>query len=161
MPNDSNSAMVTPAPVAYPALTDLMLHRPPMLLLDRIIDSGSTRLVSEVRVTPDSPFYSPAIGGVPSWVGIEYIAQSVAALSGLSAHEALQPVELGMLISCRRYRVRVPCFKAGSLLLAEVSQLADGSTGMAAYWGTIMCEGEAGPSLAEGQLGVYQRSGTA
>jgi len=145
--------------VALPAPAELMLHRAPMLLLDRITSHDAGQLLAEVQIAADKTFFDAALGGVPTWVGIEYMAQAIAALSGLKRRNTATEIELGMLVSCRRYQVSTPVFAAGSTLRIAVEELAGANTGMAAYRCYIVARDNPGAKLATGQLGVYQRSG--
>ena len=144
---------------ALPEPAELMLHRAPMLLIDRIISHDTGRLLAEVQIAADKTFFDAALGGVPTWVGIEYMAQAIAALSGLKLRNAAMGIELGMLVSCRRYQVSTPVFAAGLTLQIVVEELAGANTGMAAYRCEIVARDTPGTKLATGQLGVYQRSG--
>jgi len=147
------------SPGSLPDLTELMLHRAPMLLLDRIVAHEPGRLIAEVNIAEGKTFFEPALAGVPSWVGIEYMAQAIAAMSGLEQRAADTPIALGMLVSCRRYRVTTPVFSAGMALQVAAEELAGADTGMAAYQCSITAENTGAEKLATGQLGVYQRSG--
>ena len=56
-----------------------------MLLLDRVLSYDGECVVCETVLGPDSPFAEQ--GHVPALVGIEYMAQTIAAGAGLSARE--------------------------------------------------------------------------
>jgi len=128
-----------------------------MLLIDEIISHDKDQLVSRIEIDIDKPFYDPNLPGVPSWVAIEYMAQSIAALSGYSQVATGQEIQLGMLISCRRFAVATAAFHAGETLLATVTELAGADTGMAAYDCSVSRESDE-QQLATAILGVYQRT---
>lgn len=69
---------------ALPPISELVMHAKPMLLIDRAMSADETSLTAEVDITANSMFCVPN-KGVPSYVGIEYIAQTVAAYSGWRA----------------------------------------------------------------------------
>ena len=69
----------------YPPIVELVPHRPPMLLLDRVLSYDGECVVCETVLGPDSPFVEQ--GHVPAVVGIEYMAQTIAAGAGLSARD--------------------------------------------------------------------------
>ena len=69
----------------YPPIVELVPHRPPMLLLDRVLSYDGECVVCETVLEHDSPFVEQ--GHVPALVGIEYMAQTIAAGAGLSARE--------------------------------------------------------------------------
>ena len=66
----------------YPPIVELVPHRPPMLLLDRVLSYDGECVVCETVLEPESPFVDE--GEVPAIVGIEYMAQTIAAGAGLS-----------------------------------------------------------------------------
>ena len=55
-------------------------HRGAMLLIDRLVSADAEGAVAEVIVPRDGLFLQDA--GMPSWVGLEYMAQTVAAWAG-------------------------------------------------------------------------------
>jgi predicted hotdog family 3-hydroxylacyl-ACP dehydratase len=104
-------------------------HRAPMLLLDEIDDYGAEWVRSIVRIGTRSLLITDA--GVPAWVGIEYMAQTAAAWSGIEQLQSgLQP-GVGFLLGTRRYQCLQDYFALGSelritaqLLLRDASDLA-------------------------------------
>ena len=107
----------------------LLPHRGPMLLLDEIDDYGAEWVRSIVRIGSDSLLIGDA--GVPAWVGIEYMAQTAAAWSGIEQlQNGLQP-GVGFLLGSRRYHCLQNYFAVGSelritaqLLLRDANDLA-------------------------------------
>ena len=57
---------------------------------------------STVCIGEDSMFFEPP-HGVPGYVGLEYIAQTIAAHGGLRARAVGEPVRIGFLLGTRRY----------------------------------------------------------
>lgn len=97
---------------------DLLPHRPPMLLLDEAAGLDGEWFVAKVRIRPGIPFH--AEGGVPAWVGLEYMAQAVGAYSGalgLAKGGAPRP---GMLLGTREYAAAAPAFRDGLELEVRV-----------------------------------------
>lgn len=93
---------------------ELLPHRPPMVLLDEACGMEGDGFKAKVRITPASPFFRD--GGVPAWVGLEYMAQAVAAYSGALGLAKGGKVKVGMLLGTREYRAAVPAFAAGEEL---------------------------------------------
>jgi len=97
-----------------------------MALLSRVLDydfEGGT-LSAEVEVAESDLFFDAERGGVPCWVGFEYMAQSIAALSGLKRQlELEEQPRIGYIMGVRDYRSRVPAFAAGSRLRVEVREV--------------------------------------
>ncbi len=135
------------------ALTDLVPHRGRMLLLDRVLTVDRERVETEVRIGPHSLFADAA--GVESWVGIEYMAQTVAVLGGWRARLAGQPVRVGYLLGTRRYQPRLARFALGAVLRVSAREEWIMDTGMGRFACAIRAAAE-GRLLADAALTVYQ-----
>jgi predicted hotdog family 3-hydroxylacyl-ACP dehydratase len=92
-------------------------HRPPMLLIDEILDYEAESVRCLVRITRDSLYC--ADGGVPAWVGLEYMAQAMGVYSGIELLQKGEAPRIGFLLGTRRYESAVPAFAIGAQL--EVS----------------------------------------
>ena len=95
-------------------IAQLLPHRAPMILIDRACGMEGDSFLAKVRITPASPFC--ADGAVPAWVGLEYMAQTVAAYSGALGLAKGGEVKVGMLLGTREYTAEVPAFAAGQEL---------------------------------------------
>jgi predicted hotdog family 3-hydroxylacyl-ACP dehydratase len=121
-----------------------------MVLIDDAIDAGDDWALAGVRIAEDSPFYTPSLGGVPSWVGIEYMAQAVALFSGIQARQAGRGIKIGLLVGTRRYQVEADRFVLGSYLTIRVAREWDDGQ-MAVF----DCQVADGRSLAAARINVY------
>ena len=133
-------------------IEELVPHARPALLLDRIVEARGDVVVTQTVIREDNPYCVD--GRVGAWIGIELIAQSIAALAGLDAVNNGRPVRVGFLLGTRRYRSSVPWFALGDLLRVEVSREFQTGDGLGAARGRIL-----GPDqrlLAEGLLTVFQ-----
>ena len=135
-------------------IEELLYHRPPMIFLDEVVEADASSLTARVHVRPGIPFFEEGFG-VPAWVGLEYMAQAVAALAGLRAREQDKPISLGMLIGCRRYTSDVSVFSPGTHVRVSVHELASGETGL----GSFDCSLSAPDPVAEGRIAVYDGRG--
>ncbi len=113
-------------------LEQILRHRHPMIFLDSIVDSSDKNLVASVEIREGLPFFEPQ-RGVPAWVGIEYMAQSIAALAGIRARKAGTPVPLGMIIGCRNFTCDAGAFPPGSELRIAVTELAAEDDGFGVF----------------------------
>lgn len=94
----------------------LIPHRGAMRLIDRVITIDEECAVAEADVALDGLF--AVDGRVPAWVGIEFMAQTVAAWSGAKAqHEG--PPKMGLLLGSRRYTAHCESFACGTTLRIE------------------------------------------
>lgn len=136
---------------SYPPIVELVPHRPPMLLLDRVLSYDGERVVCETVLGPDSPFAEQ--GEVPAVVGIEYMAQTIAAGAGLSARDkGDQAGRTGFLLGCRNLSIAVDSFQIGDRLTIEARR-----TWGENQIGSFACKVQRGSEvLVEGALTVYQ-----
>ena len=135
----------------YPPIVELVPHRPPMLLLDRVLSYDGDCVVCETVLGPDSPFAEQ--GEVPAVVGIEYMAQTIAAGAGLSARDkGDQAGRMGFLLGCRNLSIAVDSFQVGDRLTIEARR-----TWGENQIGSFACKVQRGSEvLVEGALTVYQ-----
>ena len=111
------------------SIEELLPHRGAMCLLDRVIDAGDEHFVAEVTVRPGGLFNDDH--GVGAWVGIEYMAQAVAAWSGWRARECGGLPKIGLLLGTRNYTSAVSRFTSGMCLTVAIRRefLADNGMG--------------------------------
>ena len=117
--------------MTMPDIRSLVPHAGPMMLLDRVLTADEENLCAEVVIRPDSLFCTP--DGVGSWVGIEYMAQAVAAHAGYLARARGEPVAIGFLLGSRRYDCTRPAFAVGSTLRVFVKRLLVTDNGLGSY----------------------------
>lgn len=114
----------------YPLISELLPHKPPMILLDRVLHIEGENLLAEVTIRPDSMFCDEMrVGG---WVGIEYMAQAIGALSGWLAKQQNLPIRLGFLVGTRRYTSHTPWFRVGQTLHIHVQREIAAENGVSA-----------------------------
>jgi len=102
-------------------LTALLPHQPPMLLIDRLVGCDAEHVEVELTLSPQSEFCEG--GRVGAWVGLEYMAQTMAAMAGVHARLADRPPRVGLLVATREYRAQVPFFEAGQVLRVHARQV--------------------------------------
>jgi len=135
----------------YPDIRSLVPHQAPMLLIDKLIDVGELTVHCQVNVHQEGLFFDRQINGVPAWVGIEFMAQTVAAWSGYHAWLQGKPAPIGFLLGSRRYSSECEYYDHGALLDIYAQQVME-SDGMAAFLCRIDCAGEV---LASAQLNAF------
>ena len=128
---------------------ELLPHEPPMVLLDRAVAYGESSLTAEVDIRPDSVLC--AADGVPGWVGIEYMAQAVAAHAGFKARLVGELPAVGYLLGTRSYKCSVSSFPIGTTLSVQIESLF-AEMGLGAFACTIDMNGE----VAAATINVYQ-----
>ena len=78
-------------------MTEVLPHQGRMLLLDTMLDADEEHVSCGVTIRPDSLFCD-GVNGVPSWVGLEYMAQTVSTYSGIDQARARQRPSIGLLL---------------------------------------------------------------
>jgi predicted hotdog family 3-hydroxylacyl-ACP dehydratase len=135
-----------------PPIAELVPHAAPMLLLDRVVEAGTDRLVSEVTIRADALFCDGERVG--AWVGIEYMAQTIAAMAGWRARLNGWPVRIGFLLGTRKYISHVSAFSVGDCLRIEAVREVEADTGIGAVHCRIVSREN--HLLAEAMLTVFQ-----
>ncbi|MBW3497619.1 hypothetical protein JAB6_49310 [Janthinobacterium sp. HH104] len=139
--------------MSFPPIRELVPHSGAMVLLDRVLSADAENLCAEVAIHAGSVFYDAPSAGVGSWVGIEYMAQAIAAHAGYLARLAGAPVKIGFLLGARRYEAQLPLFVGGSVLQVHVQQALQGENGLGAFECRIEM---AGAVLAQATITVFQ-----
>ncbi len=132
-------------------IAELLPHAGDMILLDGVerFDDDNVETVLQVRA---DGLLNTADGSLPAWVGVEIMAQSVAAFAGCHARQADQPVELGFLLGTRSYQCNVEAFPAGADLRVRAHRSLQDDNGM----GVFECHLD-GPGIhAEARLNVFR-----
>ncbi|RYF71025.1 MAG: hypothetical protein EOO29_30780 [Comamonadaceae bacterium] len=127
-------------------------HRGAMLLLDRLLAADDESAVAEVTVPRDGVFLHDA--GMPSWVGIEYMAQTVAAWAGWQALQKGRAVQIGFLLGSRRYETSQAFFAPGTRLSVSVRCELMGDNGLGMFNCRIEADGE--KELATARISVFE-----
>jgi predicted hotdog family 3-hydroxylacyl-ACP dehydratase len=128
------------------AIEQVLAHDAPMILIDSLSHYSDENACCAVLITEQSPFYNPAIGGVPSYIGVEYMAQSIAAYAGALASDSEQQIKIGFLIGSRKYQTHHSVFTKGSTLAIKVQKLYQEESGLSVFdcqiWtaDTLLCE---------------------
>jgi predicted hotdog family 3-hydroxylacyl-ACP dehydratase len=117
--------------MAIPDIRSLVPHAGPMVLLDRVLSVDADSLCAEVTIRRDSLFCG--VDGVGAWVGIEYMAQAIAAHSGHAALMRGELVKVGFLLGSRRYECTRPIFPIGSVLRVEIRCQLFADNGLASF----------------------------
>jgi predicted hotdog family 3-hydroxylacyl-ACP dehydratase len=132
------------------SIETLLAHRPPMLLIDKVIEYDDASLLASVTISESSLLLGPH--GVPGHVAIEYMAQTCGAFAGAIALDNGAAVKIGFLLGTRMCKVLTPWFRIGDRLLIAAS-LVFRDEQMAVFDCRIEIDGKL---AAEAQLKVYQ-----
>ena len=126
-------------------------HRGRMRLVDHLLANDPDTVTVSAEIRPDNLFADAH--GVPVWVGIEYMAQAIAAWAGCHALSKRQPVKIGFLLGTRRYDCHCQHFAFGAQLRIEATRELFGDNGLGMFSCRIL-EGET--ELARAHVSVFE-----
>jgi predicted hotdog family 3-hydroxylacyl-ACP dehydratase len=106
-----------------PRIYELIPHREPMLLIDRVVELGENFSVAEITISETSSFFESG-KGVPAWIGVEYMGQTAALIAGYQLQQGTVTPHLGLLLGTRKYQAYVPWFQQGDILQIRCSEIA-------------------------------------
>ncbi len=132
------------------SVTELVPHSGKMSLLDNIIEYRDVWLRAEVCITADSMFADER--GVPAWIGLEYMAQAVAAFSGWQERLKGGSPKLGFLLGTRKYLCSTDYFSVGTTLTVTVQLEMEAANGLNVFQCVLQGEGVD----ASANLNVFQ-----
>ncbi len=148
--NDDQLSAALKGLIGKPA-SELLLHREPMLLIDRLVDIGADFVSCEWRAG-SSAFAEPD-GRIPAYTGIETMAQCIGVHAGARARVRGLGPPLGYLLGTRHFSTSIAYFEPGVSYTATCTELVRDSQGM----GSFACEIAAGGErLATANLAVLE-----
>ncbi|WP_122454332.1 hotdog family protein [Pseudomonas viridiflava] len=137
-------------------LAELIPHAGDMILIDQVLAFDEEQIQTCLTVRANGLF-NEADGSLPAWVGVELMAQSVAAFAGCQARSKGDAVKLGFLLGSRKFECNVAHFPAGSELNIHAVRSLQDDSGMGVFECTLT-----GPDLnAFARLNVYCPPNTA
>ena len=133
------------------SVADLVPHRGAMSWLDRVLSVDAERVVAEADLRDTSFFMRD--GHLPPWIGIEYMAQAIAAWAGHRARQEGRSIALGFLVGTRRYEVQRQSFQAGDRLCIEATCELMAGNGLGMFSCRVLVEGAL---AASANLSVFE-----
>ena len=135
---------------------ELLPHRPPMLLIQRLIAVSANSSDAELSISSDSPFFEHG-RGVPAWIGLEYMGQTAALIAGYQLEQGLVEPHLGFVLGTRRFRSTLSHFPEGAVLSVSCRQLALVGGSLANFSCEIKANDDQAPA-AEAALSVIRKA---
>ncbi|GGW84938.1 ApeP family dehydratase [Alteromonas halophila] len=142
-----------------PRILELIPHRPPMLLVNRIVSVSIKASSALVYIDEDAPFFEPG-KGVPAWVGLEYMGQTAALIAGHGLQQGLIEPHLGFLLGTRAYKSTCDYFAPGATLKVACTESVATDDGLAKFSCQItLADSHAAEEewLATASLSVFRR----
>lgn len=112
-----------------------------MMLLSGLSSWGDEYI--EVFVDHDTPsLFEDSAGRVPSWLGIEYMAQAISAFGGIECKKNGLPVSIGFLLGTRKYQVFTEYFDPGVRLNVRAERTFHSEDNIVQFYCTITGNGK-------------------
>ena len=134
----------------------LIPHRAPMHLLSEVITLKSNYASALVKIHQGSSFFIDKLGGVPSWIGVEYMGQTAAMIAGFQLREGLIGPHVGLLLGTRKYEASVANFRSGINLEITCKELAVVGDNLATFSCDIH-DHQSHVKLASAKLSVFRK----
>lgn len=134
-----------------PPLAQLLPHDAPMILVDKLISVGTENIHCQVTIRSDHLFFDSQSQAIPGYVGIELMAQTIAAWAGYHAWLQGKPSPIGFLLGCRRYHSEWSQFNEGAVLDIYAERLMQDNN-MAVFSCQIVSQQQ---TIATSQLNTY------
>ena len=127
-------------------------HQRRMCLLDRLLDVEEEHLRAEITPNTDDLFATET--GIPGWVGLEWLAQAIAAWAGVQRVVAGAQPMVGFLLGTRRYQCTQPSFAFGEPVIVEICLDFRADNGLGAFRGQLLDRNN--QVIATAMLSVFQ-----
>lgn len=122
-------------------IDEVLPHKGYMLLLDELLEHSNTDVKCAVTIRPDTVLCD-GINGVPAWVGMEYMAQTTCAYSGvLEVREGSKP-RISLLLGTRTFKTNVDFFPVGARLIVTSELVMRDDDDLAVFNCRIVCNDE-------------------
>ncbi len=135
-----------------PTVDQVLPHEPPMILLDRLVRKTETGLISEVQIRDGIPFFDDGV--VPAFVGVEYMAQTVAAYAGVESIGNGGQAEIGFLLGVQNFTSQCRSFFNGQILQVAVDH--DWGDSQLMHFMGVITNSETKVVLQEAQLSAFK-----
>ena len=136
--NTTESAIYSPHRFA---VADLLPQSGPMVLIDGLLSIDSETVTTFTTIRDDGLFSLPD-NTVPAWVGIEYMAQTIAAFSGYHCLMRGEPIRLGLLLGTREFNSVHSEYTCGTVLHIHAKKIIESANDMCVFDSTISLAGK-------------------
>ncbi|ARU55106.1 beta-hydroxyacyl-(acyl-carrier-protein) dehydratase [Oleiphilus messinensis] len=118
---------------AFPPIEALLAHRPPMILIDSLLSADQDQALSLTCIQADNLFFDHDSRWLPSYIGIELMAQTIGAWKGFQNLKNQHPIQIGFLLGTRKFSAEVNGFLEHETLITRVSRLYEEESGLCVF----------------------------
>jgi len=137
-------------------IEEVIKHRKPMRLVDELISFDENSACVLVKINEACEFYQAERQGVPSYIGIEYMAQCIAAKAGANELASGGDIKMGFLLGTRKYKPNVAFFTHGKTLKVSATRLMEDAAGLSVFDCVIVAKDQEEVILAQAKINVFQ-----
>ena len=134
-------------------ITSLIPHDYPMVFVDQVLGFSEDTATVQTQVSNKPLMHQ---GRLPAWSGAEIMAQTIAVLGGIRRLQSSKPVEVGFLVSCRKFKSSVPYFTEGDSLVVHAKEILLSADGLAVFECQIMNEQTPEEPVITATIHVFQ-----
>lgn len=138
-----------------PRLYELIPHREPMLLVNRLLEVNDVSAEAMVLIDEQTPFFEKD-KGVPTWIGLEYMGQTSALIAGYQLQKGAVEPHLGFLMGSRKYQTSSSYFQADKALRVHCQEAVLVGDSLATF-NCIISDYDSGDEIASAMLSVFRR----
>lgn len=131
---------------------DYIPHDGSMALIDRITEISEGYIECSVK-TSDSKAFRDTQNRIPSWIGIELMAQSIGAYAGWTDKQEGKPVKVGFLLGSRKLTLHTDFFEDETIYIQ--ARLVFRNEELGSFKCAILSENKKN-ILAEATVNVFQ-----
>lgn len=105
-------------------LLELLPHKGKMFLLSRVTkhDVAAHTLESEYDITSDCIFFEEEANGVPTWVGFEFMAQGISALTGITNRALGRKPRPGFILSVSKFEATRAYLQNSTTIVMRIAE---------------------------------------
>jgi predicted hotdog family 3-hydroxylacyl-ACP dehydratase len=111
-------------------IDELVPHSGDMSFLDAVVDSSPEFLSAIAQVHDNNPFLIDE--AISAWVGVEFMAQGIAAWAGIQAKRSNEPIRAGFLVGTRKFecnRAKIVLSTKFDIYVEKIMEAANGLSG--------------------------------
>lgn len=131
-------------------MSQILPHEGRMLLLDELLEQHDDGIVTALTIRADSVLCD-GMNGVPAWVGMEYMAQTACAWSGVFEARAGKKPSISLLLGTRSYKASVPVFPLDARLTVSAQLLVRDDDDLVVFQCSIR-DAQTNTELASGDI---------
>jgi predicted hotdog family 3-hydroxylacyl-ACP dehydratase len=113
-------------------VAQLVPHAGNMVLISQLL-AADDQSAEAIVIVANNGLFCGDQNQVPAWVGIEYMAQTIAAWAGYHAYRLNEPVKMGFLIGTRRYSSNVNHFNCNDTLTVRIDKNFGEDSGLGSF----------------------------